>query len=137
MAEEVELLTVEDVRPLAPEGTTDDALQIYIDDVVADAMSEAPCIADPEFVHTAALKGLLRQAVLRWAKLGEGQKTSHSITAGSFSLQEGFATPAANSAGRLLPREISKLRQWCKALERPVNRRQAFSYMPGQKRRVR
>lgn len=130
-------LKVTDVQPLAPD-VEEAVLNIYIEDVEADALSEAPCIADPDFPHKEALKGLLRQAVLRWAKLGEGQRTSYSATAGSFNVQEGFSAPPRSGAGRLLPREIGRLKKWCKELEaEDANPRQAFTYRPGQKRRPR
>lgn len=97
-------LKVTDVQPLAPD-VEEAVLNIYIEDVEADALSEAPCIADPDFPHKEALKGLLRQAVLRWAKLGEGQRTSYSATAGSFNVQEAspphpVAVQGGSSPGR-------------------------------------
>ena len=61
------------VGDLAPFATIDAAkAQAMIDDAEAMAMLAAPCITDAAFTNQAAVKAILRGAVLRWNDSGSG-----------------------------------------------------------------
>lgn len=53
-----------------------------IEDAVATAALDAPCILDPEFPHWRAARAIIRAAILRWADSGSGALSSQ--TAGPF-----------------------------------------------------
>lgn len=73
-------LTVDDLAPFA----TIDAVkgEAMIEDAEAMALLAAPCIAAAEFTHAAALRAILRGAILRWNEAGTGALQSQ--TAGIF-----------------------------------------------------
>ncbi|WP_082870749.1 hypothetical protein [Nocardia terpenica] len=72
-------LTLEDLRPFAPDLAADKAA-LMIEDATATAESVAPCLvdmptSDPRY---RAAKAIIRGAVLRWADYGTGAVTQQS-----------------------------------------------------------
>lgn len=116
-----------DLSPLAPSLAEDEA-DIYIEDIEAQAADVAPCIIDPMFPHHASVKSILRQAVLRWHRAGEGGLSSQQQSAGSFSFTNSFDN-RTRGEGRLLVGEEDRLRRLCKA-GRASGGRKAFSVTP-------
>lgn len=74
-------LTVPDLQLFAPSIDAGKA-QEMIDDATALATLVAPCIAVAEFANTAAVKAILRSAILRWDEAGTGAVSQQ--TAGPF-----------------------------------------------------
>lgn len=73
-------LSVEDLAPFA---TIDAArAEAMIEDAEAMALLAAPCIATIGFVHGAAVKAILRAAVLRWNDTGSG--AAQTVQSGPF-----------------------------------------------------
>ena len=104
------ILTPEDLAPFA---TIDEAKAwAMIEDAEAMAVLAAPCITDPEFTGTptlmAALKALLRGAILRWNDAGTGAVTQQG--AGPF--QQTIDT-RTDRKGMFWPSEIAELRDLC------------------------
>lgn len=102
------LLDVSDLEPFAvipPEKA-----EAMIADATALAVMAAPCLADPKPEQLAAVKAILRRAILRWHESGvAGTVTQQS--AGAFS-QTTTVTPRG---GLLWPSEITALQDICKA----------------------
>jgi hypothetical protein len=72
-----------DVEDLAPFATIDSAkAAAMIEDAEAMALLAAPCIAVEGFTYVAAVKAILRGAVLRWNEAGSGALQAQ--TAGPF-----------------------------------------------------
>lgn len=71
----------EDLAPFA--SIAEAKATAMIEDAEAMAKLVAPCIADTEFAHTAAVKAVLRGAILRWNDAGSGAVTTQ--TAGPYS----------------------------------------------------
>jgi hypothetical protein len=72
-----------DVADLAPFATIDEAKALaMIEDAEAMALLAAPCIAADGFAHTAAVKAILRAAVLRWNDTGTG--AAQTVQSGPF-----------------------------------------------------
>lgn len=117
-----------DLAPIAPKLTVDEA-NIYIDDVEASAVVEAPCIIDADFPHTDAVKGILRQAVLRWHRAGDGSLSSEQQSAGPFQHTLAFDS-RTRGEGRLLAGEVHRLRALCRQWKASTGGRKAFSVMP-------
>ena len=63
-------LTVDDLAPFATIDAT--KAQAMIDDAEAMAVLAAPCITDATFTNQAAVKAILRGAVIRWNDSGSG-----------------------------------------------------------------
>lgn len=121
-----------DVSPLAP-NTVPEVLTIYIADVEAAAAEAAPCLLNPEFSidYADRVKGILRQAVLRWIRAGDGGVSSEQMTAGPFSISQGFDTRTTGE-GRLLGGEIRRLQALCRQFsDETGSRRKAFTIRPG------
>lgn len=102
---------------LEPFATIDAAkAEAMIADAVAMAHRAAPCLADPEVTltpaHVAAVKAILRRAVLRWNDVGTGAITQQ--TAGSFS--QSVDTTKTASKSLFWPSEISDLQEICREL---------------------
>ena len=76
-------LTVDDLAPFA--SIPEEKAEAMIDDAEAMAVLAAPCITAEGFTNTAALRAILRGAVLRWNDAGTGALQSQS--AGPFSAQ--------------------------------------------------
>lgn len=119
------LLAFSDVEPLLPSDVSAVAVMIYIEDVTAMALAEAPCLSGPLEPHVAAaVKSILRQAVLRWHRSGEGGVSSVQETAGPFSQTVSYSS---SGGGRLYPSELTALRRLCPG---GTGGRKAFSVRP-------
>lgn len=85
-----------------------------VDDAEAMAVLAAPCLSTPEFqadpVKVAAVKAILRGALLRWNDAGSGMVTQQG--AGPF--QQTIDTKQERR-GMFWPSEISQLRDLCSA----------------------
>ena len=119
-------LTPADLEPFA---TIDEAKATeMIADAEAMAALAAPCITEPEFVADAALfaavKSILRGAVLRWNDAGSGAVTQQG--AGPFQQTIDTRTPRR---GMFWPSEITQLRDLCSRFSQVDNAR-AFSIRP-------
>ncbi|WP_234802098.1 hypothetical protein [Mycolicibacterium conceptionense] len=100
------LIAVADLLPFSPDLDEDKA-EAMIADALALAERVAPCIADPEFVYSAAAKAVLRSAILRWNDQGSG--SGPALVAGVFG-----ATPQNQPRRNLFyPSEIAELQALC------------------------
>ena len=107
-----------------------DATEI-ISDIEALARIEAPCISEPTFLDSAAVKAILRQAALRWARAGEGGLASSNLNSGPFGMSNTFDTRVSGE-GRLWPSEVRQLQRLCKAFNGGGRTgRKAFTVRPG------
>ncbi|UQE73844.1 hypothetical protein MYK68_14005 [Gordonia sp. PP30] len=100
-------LTADDITPFVEIETT--KLAAMIEDVVAMAVSVAPCIADDAFAHDKAARAILRGAVLRWHAADSGAITQQA--AGPFSQTIDSTT---RKSGLLWPSEIAALQDLCR-----------------------
>lgn len=106
----VPLLTVDDLSPFA---TIDPVkAQAMIDDALAMAARAAPCILEDTFTGQAALKAILRGAVIRWNDSGSGAMQSQ--TAGPFGVT---LDTRQQRRGMFWPSEIDALRDLCQGAE--------------------
>lgn len=122
------MLTVEDLAPII--GDVDYAVvQVYIDDVWAQAVNVAPCLAEVTFPpeKQAVARSILRQAALRWWRAGEGGVTTEQNTAGPFSHSLTYDR-TVRGEGRLFDGEIRRLQKLCPAVT--TSRRKAFTIQP-------
>ena len=102
-----------------------------IADLEALARIEAPCIGDSTFFEADAVKAILRQAALRWARAGEGGVTASNLNSGPFGMNNTFDTRVSGE-GRLWPSEIRQLQKLCKIHSGGVRTgRKAFTVRPG------
>lgn len=104
-------LTPDDLQPFAVIDTA--KCSEMIADATAKAILVAPCLAtedDLDEWQTAAVKAVLRAAVLRWNEAGTGVRVSE--TTGPFS--ESFEQPQRKSL--LWPSEIEDLQKVCLAV---------------------
>lgn len=97
--------------------TIDEAkAEAMIEDAVAMATLAAPCLSTPEFqsddAKVAAVKAILRGAVLRWNDAGSGALVQHSQTAGPFTNSESYDNRQSRK-GMFWPSEIAQLRDLC------------------------
>jgi hypothetical protein len=120
-------LQFSDLSPLAPSLTQAQA-DLYIDDIEAQAEVEAPCIVADGFEHGAAVKSILRQAVLRWHRAGEGGVASEQNTTGSFTHTQSLDTRTFGE-GRLFTGEVRRLKALCRTSS-TGGRRRAFTVAP-------
>lgn len=92
--------------------------QAMIDDAEAMAALAAPCLSDSTFqgddARRAAVKAILRGAVLRWHEAGSGALTQKTQTAGPFNNSESYDT-RQQRRGMFWPSEITQLRDMCSA----------------------
>lgn len=107
-------LTLDDLAPFAP--SLDDAkAQAMIDDATAVALLTAPCLATEDednpltALQLAAVKAVLRGAILRWDEAGSGALSAQ--TAGPFSQTLDTRT---QRRGMFWPSEIEQLQNICK-----------------------
>lgn len=99
-------LTVDDLAPFA---TIEAAkAQAMIDDAEAMAVLAAPCIAVEGFTHVAAVKAILRGAVIRWNDSGSGALQAQ--TAGPFGQT---LDTRQERRGMFWPSEIISLQSLC------------------------
>ena len=103
------LITVDDLRPHAPDIDEDKAIEM-IKDATALAVRAAPCLkhTDDQDVLDAA-KAYLRAAILRWNDQGTG--TLQSMNADVFGVRFDNRTP--RQAGGFLREEIKQLKALC------------------------
>lgn len=123
-----QFLNLNDLTPLAPNMTEAQA-DVYIEDVEARALLVAPCIAEAAFEHGSAVRSILRQAVLRWHRAGEGGVTTHQQNAGPFGQMHVYDSRSSGS-GRLYPNEIRDLQQLCRLHSGIGKGRKAFTVAP-------
>lgn len=102
---------------LAAFATIDPAkAEAMIEDAEAMAVLAAPCLSDPEFqgdtAKVAAVKAILRGAILRWDDAGSGALSQHSQTAGPWTESESYDTRTPRRA-MFWPTEIAQLRDLC------------------------
>lgn len=102
---------------LAPFANIDSAKAVaMIEDSEAMAVLAAPCIATVEFLadapKMAAVRAILRGAILRWDTAGSGAVTQHSTTAGPFTKSETIDTTTPRRA-MFWPSEVAELRGLC------------------------
>ncbi len=125
------ILTVQDLLPFRPDIDQTRAREL-IADVHAIALAAAPCLAEPMFPldSLAAVKAILRQAVLRRdaAGPGGGAVTTWQETAGPLNMSQTLDTSRAGSI--LWPSEIAKLRDICREWKGEARPRRAFSVVP-------
>ncbi|MBF6133506.1 hypothetical protein IU501_10895 [Nocardia otitidiscaviarum] len=101
-----EFITTADLAPFATIDQT--KAEAMIADAEALAVEAAPCIAEAEFTKQAAVKAILRGALLRWNDQGTGTVTS--TTAGPF----GRTVDTSQPRRRLFwPSEIEDLQKLC------------------------
>lgn len=100
-------LTAADIAPFATIEAT--KLAAMIEDVLALAVSVAPCIAEDTFTHDKAAKAILRGAVLRWDAADSGAITQES--AGPYSQT---IDTTVRKTGLLWPTEIAALQDLCR-----------------------
>lgn len=99
-------LTVADLTPFATiEATKANAM---IDDAEAMAVLAAPCITAAGFAYTAAVKAILRGAVLRWNDAGSGALQAQQ--AGPFGQT---LDTRQERRGMFWPSEIVALQSFC------------------------
>ncbi len=127
-------LSFADLSGLAPD-LTEATANLYIADVEALAAVDAPCIIEIDFPYRDAVKAILRQAVLRWHRAGEGGVVSQQQTAGPFGQSTSYDKSAG--LGRLWPSEVRQLQALCRQWKQEQGgRRKAFTVLPRPSRRV-
>ena len=101
-------LTIADLEPFAEIAAA--KAQAMIEDAEAQAVLIAPCLTDPalDAGKVAAVKSILRAAVLRWNEAGTGAVQTQA--SGPFSL----TTQYQARRGMFWPTEISDLQSICK-----------------------
>ena len=82
--------------------------QAMIDDAEAMALLVAPCIATPGFAYSAAVKAILRGAVLRWNDTGTG--AAQTLQSGPFAQT---LDTRQERRGMFWPSEITQLQGLC------------------------
>lgn len=96
---------------LVPFATIEEAKALaMIEDAEAMAAEAAPCITGDDFAKQAAVKAILRAAILRWNDAGAGAKTSRSAL--------GYAETIDTTnprKGLFWPSEIEQLQKLCRA----------------------
>lgn len=102
-----DFLTVADLQVFSPDINAEKA-QGMIDDATALAGVLAPCINAPGFANVAAVKALLRGAILRWDESGSGALQSQ--TAGPFGQ---VLDTRQQRRGMFWPSEIEQLQGLC------------------------
>lgn len=122
-------LVFDDLSPLAPDLAEDKA-EILISDVEGKVLIAAPCLAEvaelPPWV-VSAVQSLVRQAVLRWHRAGEGGLSAETVASGPFSRTQSYDT---RGEGRLWPSEVRELQHLCRILNGGGSRRKAFTILP-------
>lgn len=100
-------LTPAHILPFAAIEAT--KLAEMIDDVIAMAVSVAPCIAEDTFTHDKAARAILRGAVLRWDAADTGAVTQQA--AGPYSQT---IDSTVRRSGLLWPSEVTALQELCR-----------------------
>lgn len=120
-------LTTDDLAPFAP--IADDKAEAMIEDAEAQAVLVAPCITslapnDPKY---AAVRAILRGAVLRWNDAGSGGVTTNQRMSGPYSEMQ-VIDNTKQRRGAFWPSEIEQLQRICAG--DPVRRAYAVDTMP-------
>lgn len=106
----MDFITVDDLVPFAT--IEEEKAQAMVDDATATAMLAAPCLGDDTELtdaQTAAVKAVLRGAILRWNEAGTGALQSQN--AGPFGVTLDTRT---QRRGMFWPSEIEQLQNICK-----------------------
>jgi hypothetical protein len=112
-----DLITIDDLAPFA--SIADAKAAAMIEDAVTQALTVAPCLAEPlSPVQLGAVKGVLRAAILRWDEAGAGGKTTRMRSAGVFQESETLDT-TNERRGIFWPSEIRALQAICKERPKP------------------
>lgn len=94
---------------LAAFATIDEAKALaMIEDAESMALLAAPCIVEPEFLGQAAVRAILRTAILRWNDSGSGAITQQTVGPYSQTIDT-----TNIRRGLLWPSEIDQLRNLC------------------------
>lgn len=113
----VMFLKLDDLTPFDPNINSDKAAAM-IEDAEAQAMIIAPCIADLDETADAlkwkAVRGILRQALLRWNDAGSGAISTTQQGAGPFQQMTTVDTSKIR-IGAFWPSEIERLQNICKS----------------------
>lgn len=109
---DVQFLTPDDLVPFRPDLDRDQA-EALISDATAWAQVVAPCIADADFPYSAAVKAILRGAIVRWLDAGSGGLSSRQQSAGSFQVTTSYDNRTERH-GLFWPSEISALEDLCR-----------------------
>jgi hypothetical protein len=103
----VPFLTVSDLVAFSPNVDPEKA-QAMIDDASALAAVVAPCISAVGFAYPAAVKAILRGAILRWLEAGTGARQAVSVG------QVGITNDTRQERrGMFQPSEIVQLQSLC------------------------
>ena len=89
-------------------------------DASAMAVMAAPCLSDEAALteaQRAAVKSVLRRAILRWDEAGAGSRKSVTETAGIYG--HGETLEVSSSKGLFWPSEIADLQAICRQLSAP------------------
>lgn len=125
------------VADLAPFADIDQAkAEPMIADAVAQAILAAPCLAEPDNLNDhqrAAVKSVLRGAILRWDEAGAGGVTQHQQVAGPFS--ESVTVAAPQRRGLFWPSELEQLEAVCKAVTGATGGAWSINTAPRSRRR--
>lgn len=109
-------ITPDDLEPFAEIEVA--KAEAMIADAVAQAIMAAPCLAtedDLDDNQTAAVRSVLRQAVLRWNEMGSaGGITQHQQSAGPFADNKTFYAPTRRAL--FWPSEIEQMQAICAAV---------------------
>lgn len=122
-------LNFSDLSPYAPSMTEEQA-HGYIEGIEARAAVYAPCIFDPNFKYIAAVKDILREAVLRRHSARDGAAvTNTQAGAGSFSIGQTVDTRVFGN-GSLSKSDIRQLKELCRLMAGVGSGRKAFTVGP-------
>lgn len=120
---------------LAPFATIPEAQAVaMVEDAVAMAGMAAPCLAEAVLspAQVAAVKAILRRAVLRWFDVGSGAVTQ----VGSGPFQQSTDTTRSSSRSLFWPSEVSDLQAICREVEGDAGSvKQVFTIQTGATRR--
>ena len=95
-------------------GVDQAKLAAMIEDALAEALDDAPCLADPNLdtAKKAKAKAILRRAIIRWYDSGSGGVTTRSRTAGDYSQSETIDTTSPRDSA-FWPSELERLKALC------------------------
>lgn len=107
------IITPSDLAPFA--DIDSDKAQAMIDDALAMAARAAPCILDGDLDPSdqAAVRAILRNAILRWNEAGAGALAGVTQQAGNFQVSQTLDTRAPRRS-LLRPEEVTQLQAICR-----------------------
>ena len=122
-------LNFSDLSPYAPSMTADQA-EGYIAGIEARASIAAPCITADNFKYAAAVKDILREAILRRHSARDGAAvTNTQAGAGTFSIGQTVDTRVFGN-GALSRADIRQLKELCRIASGVGSGRKAFTVGP-------